>query len=46
MKNLYTVTIANEDGEVLERIQIAPSMLDELRNELSTFEYDPIIDGE
>jgi hypothetical protein len=42
----YTVTIANEDGEVLERIEIASSMLDELRNELSTFEYDPIIDGE
>jgi len=38
---LYTVTVADEDGTVLERIEFAPSLLDELRSELSSFEYDP-----
>ena len=46
MTTLYTVTVADEDGTVLERIEFPPSLLDDLRRELFSFEYDPEFDEE
>ena len=46
MRTLYTVIVTDEDGGVLERIEFAPSLLDDLRRELSSFEYDPEFDEE
>jgi len=46
MITLYTVTIADEDGTVLERIEFPPSLLGDLRRELFSFEYDPEFDEE
>jgi hypothetical protein len=46
MTTLYTITVANEDGEVLERIEFVPSLLDDLLRELFGFEYDPEFDEE
>jgi hypothetical protein len=45
MSNLYNVTVTNQDGEVLERIEVAQSMLDELLSNLLSFQYDPRMDG-